>query len=303
MSSIDGRLRHYGTFYGLPEDPAPGSVVIVHGNCQAESVRVLLDRAPELAGRTVRIPPVFEMTATDLPHLRRLLDRCAVLVSQPVRDGYGGLPLGTRELADLLPTGARVVRWPVLRFAGLHPWQVLVRDPADPGRNPPVVPYHDLRTLAAAAGRTLAPVDLGALRAIADASRAELARREARDCDVGVVDLFDAPRIGDMMTVNHPGNRVLIEVARRLQGAIGIPPVAADPGRVLLGEVVAPVEEPALAALGIAAEPVRDWTVRGEAVSPARVHDVQMRWYRDNPRVLAAGMDRHADTLALLGAR
>ena len=40
----DGRTRHYGDFYGvLPADPADGRpVVVVHGNCQAESLRLLL---------------------------------------------------------------------------------------------------------------------------------------------------------------------------------------------------------------------------------------------------------------------
>ncbi|WP_111767860.1 WcbI family polysaccharide biosynthesis putative acetyltransferase [Nakamurella deserti] len=305
MSTIDGRTRHYGTFYGLPDDPeadlASGPVVLVHGNCQAEAMRQLIAQSPELHGRTIRIPPVFELTADDLPHLERLLARCDVLVSQPVRDGYRDLTLGTRELAGLLPAGARVVRWPVLRFAGLHPWQVIVRDPRDPGRNPPVVPYHDLRTLAAAAGRVAGPTADGAFRAVADASRAELARREDRDCDVSISDLFAAPRAGDMLTVNHPGNRILVELARRLQEAIGVAPVAADPGRVLLGEVVAPVEAPVLAALGIDADPVDHWTVRGERVGADTVHAAQQRWYLDNPWVLDAGMQRHADTLALLG--
>jgi hypothetical protein len=306
VSTIDGRTRHYGTFYGLPDDPeadlASVPVVLVHGNCQAESIRLLLDQAPELTGRTVRIPPVFELTADDLPHLERLLDRCDVLVSQPVKDGYRDLGLGTRELQGMLPAGARVIRWPVLRFAGLHPWQAIVRDPRDPGRNPPVVPYHDLRTLAAAAGRsTTSSPDVEALRAVAEASRAELARREARDCDVTVSDVFAAPRVGDMLTVNHPGNRILVTLARRLQEAIGVAPVAADPGRVLLGEVVAPVEAPVLAALGIDADPVDGWTVRGEPVDAAAVHAAQKQWYLDNPWVLDAGMQRHADTLALLG--
>ncbi len=307
MSTIDGRTRHYGTFYGLPADAgtdtASGPVVLVHGNCQAEAVRVLVSQAPELAGRTVRIPPVFELTADDLPHLRRLLARCDVLLSQPVRDGYRDLTLGTRELTALLPAGARVIRWPVMRYAGLHPWQVTVRDPRDPGRNPPVVPYHDVRTLAAAAD--LPPGarvdDPAALREVAAASVAELARREERDCDVGVSDVLAEPRPGDMLTINHPGNRVLIAVARRLQEAIGVPAVAHDPGRVLLGEVVAPVEPPTLTALAIDAAPTLDWTVRGEPVPASEVRAAQERWYRDNPWVLAAGLERHRDTMALLG--
>lgn len=306
VPTIDGRTRHYGTFYGLPADDGhtdDGPVVLVHGNCQAESMRVLLSSAPEWAGRTVRMPPVFELTAADLPHLDRLLARCELLISQPVSDDYRDLPLGTAQLAARLPASARVIRWPVLRFAGFHPWQVIVRDPREPSRNPPVVPYHDLRTLAAAADRPVgeAAWDRSALQAIAAGSVAELARREQRDCDVAVSDLLADPRAGDMMTVNHPGNRVLIETARRVQRAAGVSVVAADPGRVLLGEVVAPVEAAALAALGVTADPIPEWTVGGDAVAPEFVRDTQERWYRDNPWVLAAGLERHRDTLALLG--
>lgn len=307
MPTIDGRTRHYGTFYGLPtddpsSDPA-GPVVLVHGNCQAEAIRLLLSTAPELAGRTVRMPPVFELTADDLPHLDRLLARCELLISQPIADDYRDLPLGAAQLAARLPAAARVIRWPVLYFGGFHPWQVTVRDPRDPSRDPPVVPYHDLRTLAAAADRpvTDAAYDLDALRSLAEASLAELVRREQRDCDVGVSDVLTAPEVGDMMTINHPGNRLLIELARRLQAAAGSSVTAADPGRALLGEVVAPVRPEALTALGVTGDPVTRWTVGGAVVEPELVHQVQEQWYRDNPWVLTAGLERHRDALALLG--
>lgn len=306
VSTIDGRTRHYGTFYGLPaEDGAVGDgpVVLVHGNCQAESIRLLVDSAPEWTGRTVRMPPVFELTADDLPHLERLLARCELLISQPVSDDYRQMPLGTAQLVSRLPAAARVLRWPVLRFSGFHPWQVIVRDPREPSRNPPVVPYHDLRTLAAAADRpvTGAASDVAALRAIAEESVAELARREERDCDVTVSDVLADPQVGDMMTINHPGNRVLIELARRIQQAAGVSVAATDPGRVLLGAVVAPVPAEALAALGVAGEPIADWTVGGEVVAADHVRRTQEQWYRDNPWVLAAGLERHREVLGLLG--
>lgn len=44
-----GRRAHYGEFYGLTELPdAP--IFMVHGNCQAESLRVLLHGAGRVAG-------------------------------------------------------------------------------------------------------------------------------------------------------------------------------------------------------------------------------------------------------------
>ena len=50
-----------------------------------------------------------------------------------------------------------------------------------------------------------------------------------------------------MFTINHPGNRVLVELSRRLQRALGRPGDAADPGRDLLGAVSAPIDGAAAA--------------------------------------------------------
>lgn len=53
---MTGRRQHYAHFYGLaplPSDDRP--LLVVHGNCQAESLRVLLDGAASPV-RTVRVP-------------------------------------------------------------------------------------------------------------------------------------------------------------------------------------------------------------------------------------------------------
>jgi hypothetical protein len=328
-TAIDGRTRHYGTFYGL--DPAERTdtadddadddlpVLIVWGNCQAEAVRQLLAGSPTLQARTVRIPPVFELTEADLGPLRRLAERADLLISQPVKDDYRGLPLGTDQLAALIRPGGTVVRWPVLRCAAYHPFQAIVRDPRDESRDPPVVPYHDLRTLASARrGEDLlaAEIAVSACRSVGDASKAELRRREQAQCDVAISDIFDRPEPGDMFTINHPGNRVLVELAQRIQTAIGRPADAVDPGRNLLGELVAPMPAPALAALGLPGtetagardaapgrhpEPESAWQVRGRRIPTQEIHRTQWQWYRDNPWVVDAGYQRHRDTLEVLG--
>jgi len=315
-TGIDGRTRHYGTFYGLdPADRTDGvdderdpaddrPLLIVWGNCQAEAVRQLLAASPTLGLRTVRIPPVFELTSADLPPLRRLVEGADVLISQPVKDDYRDLPLGTNQLAERLRPGGRTVRWPVVRCSAYHPFQVIVRDPRDPSRDPPVVPYHDLRTLASARRREdllTADVSVQACRAVGEASKAELRRREQSQCDVGISDVFDRPEQGDMFTINHPGNRVLVRLAQRLQVAIGHPADAVDPGRNLLGEVTAPVPAPALAALGLSGTAARNWRVRGRDIPSAEIHRSQWQWYRDNPWVVEAGYARHRATLEALG--
>lgn len=293
-----GRRRHYGEFYGMVDEPGP--VALVHGNCQAESLRVLLAGSPTFAPRPVRVPPVHELTADDLPHLHALLARTALLLSQPVRDGYRDLPLGTAELAAHLPAGARVLRWPVVRYAGLHPWTVIVRHPVDMAAVPPVVPYHDLRTLTAAAGLPPAPrPDAAALREAAELSVSELAERE-RATDVGVADLLLGLGTDAAHTLNHPGNPVLIALARRVQAAVGLPADADDPGRALLGGVRAPLDPDVLDALGLDAEPRDHWLVDGAPVDDGQVRAAQLAWYADHPQWVAAGLERHARRLRIL---
>jgi Polysaccharide biosynthesis enzyme WcbI len=313
----EARRRHYGTFYGstpLPHDGRP--VIVVLGNCQAESVRVLLagpsdrvDGGSSLGpGHTVRIPPVHELTASDLPFLEALLARTDVLLSQPVRAGYRDLPIGTDDCVARLPAGARTLRFPIIRHLGWHPYQAIVRDPENPHSEPPLVPYHDLRLLAAARdGRTEAEtvaaahaVDASAeaLRAVGRESIAELARRETR-CDVAISDLLAASE--PPHTVNHPGNDLLIALARRIQSALGLPETAEEPGRALLGGVRAPLEGKVLAALGLLAAPRDHWLRDGHEISIEDVARAHLAWYARHPGFVRAGLTRHADRMVLLG--
>ncbi len=285
------REQHYSDLYAGPQrDGRP--LAVVHGNCQAGALQVLLAGAPAFGWQVVRVPPVHELVTTDLAAYDRLLAAATLLVSQPVRDGYRGLPLGTDEVASRLAPGGVVVRWPVVRWQGLHPYQAIVR--AADGAEPPVVPYHDLRTLT---GREPDAPDLVAAEA---ASRAELVRREQRDCDVAVSDLLAGPDA--VHVLNHPGNRLMLGLAHRVQQAVGAAPDAADPGRVLLGGVRAPLEPAALAALGLDPAAARDhWLVDGAPVAAAQVVAAQRAFYDARPDVVAVGLARYAERLRLLG--
>lgn len=264
---------------------------MVHGNCQAEALRVLLDGSPSFGWQVVRVPPVHELTEQDLPALDALLTRCALLVAQPVSDGYRGLPLGTSEVAER--SGATVLRFPVVRYSGLHPWQAIVRVPD--GAEPPVVPYHDLRTLT---GREPGAVDLVA---VAQASVDELSRRERRDTDVVVSDLLVGLGADAVHVLNHPGNGLLIGLARRIQAALGRPVDAQDPGRELLGGIRAPLEPRVLDALGLDAAPREHWLVDGEPLPAEEVAAAHRAFYAARPDVVAAGLARHGPRLASLG--
>ncbi len=314
----EGRRRHYGTFYGLnplPEDGRP--ILLVHGNCQAEALRVILAGPGQTTdgsadgGRVapVRIPPVHELEATDLPFLTALLGRTGVLLSQPVRDGYRDLPLGTAQLAALLPPGARVLRFPIVRYLGLHPYQAIIRHPSDPAAVPDGVPYHDLRILAAARDGLPLPqavaqarrvdADAPTLRQVGEDSLAELARRETR-CDVAVSDVVAGLGVGAVHTINHPGNELLLALAHRIQEALGGPGDAADPGRTLLGGVHAPRQPEVLAALGLPGTGEQDWVVAGQAIALTDIVEAQLAWYAVHPQFIEAGSARHAERIAQL---
>jgi hypothetical protein len=296
---LDARTRHFGVFYGLAEPVGDGPVALVVGNCQAESLRIMLDGG---GLRTVRMPAVHELVADDLPHLNRWLARAKLLITQPVRDDYHGLPLGTAQLGARLGAGARALRVPVIRFAGLYPAHAIVRPPSDPGLVPPIVEYHDLRILAEAAGLTARPrIDPATVRVIAAHSLAQLSTREAAHGTVVVSDLFAAPSFGQMRTLNHPGNAVFSALAARVRAAFGLPEHVVDPGRPLLDAVHAPREAAVIEAWGLDEQERPHWVVAGEVVETGAVREAHLAWYAAHPDAVEAGLARHADSLRLLG--
>lgn len=299
------RRTHYGQFYGLTPIETTEPLAIVLGNCQAESLRLMLDGG-ELG--SVRIPPVHELVASDLPHLQRLLSRVAVLVAQPVKDGYHGMPLGTAEIVRQLGAAARVVLVPVIRFSGLYPLHGIVRVPSDSALDPPVVAYHDFRVLVEAAHRrggstavTDAAILSNSVREIARLSLAELQRREADHETVVISDLYREPHFEQMRTINHPGNSVLESLADRVLDRLGIRRAPTDPGRPLLNGVHAPREDAVIAALGLNDAPREHWIVDGQHVSTERVRDEHLRFYEQHPDAIDAGLKRYQREIQLLG--
>jgi hypothetical protein len=288
--SDDARRRHYADFYdGIDDDAGPLGVIL--GNCQAESLRLAIDGA---GARFVRIPAVHELAADDLPHLDRLLERVEVLVSQPIRDGYHGLPLGTAEVMAR-SAARRTAIVPIVRATGLYPWQAIVRPPADPSLVPPVVPYHDLRVLTEAAGAPLPVHATGErIRAIGAASIDELRRRERQHDAVAISDVLERPAFAAMRTINHPGNPVWEALAERVHARLGLPGATVPLPRQVLDAIHAPREQAVIDAWSLDDVPVDHWIVGGGAVEVERVRAAHLAWYREHPEVVAAGIARHA---------
>src|SRR5579875_3766973 len=88
-------------------------VAVVLGNCQASPVAGLLaaSRSFSRSFEIVPVPAVHRIEANQMPWLRRLLRRTALLIAQPIKTGYRDAGLGLDELSGELPTEARIVRW------------------------------------------------------------------------------------------------------------------------------------------------------------------------------------------------
>ncbi|MBD8466446.1 peptide ABC transporter ATPase [Plantibacter sp. CFBP 8798] len=290
-SPVEARRRHYAEFYGLA--PLPTDFGVVLGNCQAESLRTVMD-APDR--RFVRVPAVHEMTPEDAERLHEVVGAAHTVVSQPVRDDYHDLPLGTRQVAA--STSGRVLTVTPVRFGGLHPFQAAVRVPGVE-ENPPIVAYHDVRTLAAAAGLPVASaLQPDAVHAIGRASVEELRRREAAT-DVPVSDLFDSVTADHARTVNHPGNAIWLPLGARVLETLGAPGGVTDPGRPLLNAVRAPIAPEVVDAWSLTDGPRDHWILEGVEVDDAEVRAAHTDWYASHPEFVAAAVDRLAALLSV----
>ena len=271
------------------------SLLVVVGNCQAESTRKLLMSTGHFTGE--RIAPVHELEAADMGWFLDLVARADVLVTQPIRDNYRGLPVGTRQLQ----TSARRVVVPVLRFDGLMPYQAIIRDPDDPSLNPPVVPYHDLRTLATAAGYVpAAPPSPDALRRAAAMSVEQMRLRERAHDAVVVSDYLETSPVWH--TVNHPDNATLAFMASRVLEELGLSDEPVAPDYEMLGGLDAPIDAAAADALGVSVTGRDTWRERGAGVIDAdEIRAAQLEFYRQRPALVAHGLQRHAERLANLG--
>lgn len=303
-------------------EPSPNSATLermptltVIGNCQAESLRKLLMSTGRF--ESVRIPPVHELSPSDMEWFGELVQRSDVVVSQPIRENYRGLPVGTSQTFATASAHAKTIVVPVLRFDGLMPYQAIIRDPDDSSLNPPVVPYHDLRLLVTAARvkstdqqgehvadtlSVVAPAE--SLRTAAAMSIEQIRSRERRDGAVVVSDFLETHPVWH--TVNHPNNETLQVLAERVLHQLGIRNEAVTPPDYeMLGELDAPILPEAAGALGVGPNAIAGrghWRSRADGpLDETAIVREQLEFYRRRPRLVGHGLERHADRIRNLG--
>ena len=283
--------------------------VIVWGNCQAEPLATLIEAPLRAAGwEVVHLPPVFEIDEAGLERVQRdLLPHAAALVSQPVRDEYRIPGCGTNQLAERLPDDARLVTIPNTYDTSGFPYQVNAHRGDGSRVDAPLTDYHDLRAIVAAE-RDLTvdeavawwPAPTSAMVSDnAASSKAELRRRE-HDLDVHSSDLLDGPA---MFTLSHPTNATLVEIARRIVGALDLPHDEAipTPEREFLGARRAPIEAAVVDALGWPSSARHDdWIVAKQEVPLRDVLDLHLDFYARHPDIVTDARTRFADRLELL---
>ena len=72
-------------------------------------------------------------------------------------------------------------------------------------------------------------------------------------------------------------------------------------GRAVLDAIHAPRAAAVIEAFGLPDEPTHAWTVDGTTIDEGEVREAHLRWYAEHPDAVAAGLERHGETLALLG--
>lgn len=284
---------------------APTLTVV--GNCQAESTRKLLHSTGLFNSQ--RITPVHELTEQDMGWFGELISRTDILVTQPIRDNYRGLPVGSSQLAAALPAGARTVFYPVMRFDALTPYQAIIRDPDDPSLDPPIIPYHDLRIFAAAVRGEDHPVTpQPAAGAYTDKLEETIAQMRTREQQVGedIVPMSDyLATVPVWHTINHPDNATMVELARRILAHLGLDGDPTPPDYEMLGELDSMIDPHAAAALGATdrVPPHREvWTRRDHGEIPFdEISAAHLEFYASRPGIIDAGLARHRERMEQFG--
>lgn len=278
---------------------------VLHGGPQIDPVRRLLNTNLDAPYIAVSTTCVDRATPADLGPMMRLINQADALITEPLPAGYRGLPVGLDDLIDRLRPGVPVVTIPRIAYAGLHPFHV-GRDPLAGLPDPPLVPYHDLRTAAVASGHMTTEQAWESypsaqfIREFAAWQLLRMRRTEAT-ADIGVAGLVRGAGMEAVHTVDRPGNVLLVEIAEGIQACLDAESTAIDPGLPLLGQCTGPVEAPVAGALGLGLPAVDTWSMNGHKVARTDIHVAHLRWYAKHPEVLKAVTAAESNRMGLLG--
>jgi len=293
-------------------------IALVYGNCQAEALRRVLAAHAGFSAEysMLRVPAVHEITSRQARLVRSRMSEVEVFITQDIRDGYRDLAIGSQELAAGLTAGARVVRYPVAFYRGLHPFLVYVYDGGPLAVSAPIIDYHDVRILYAA-GRGWSTddtlgwlaslhIDADWVRETARRSLVELRRREA-GMPVQLADVIadHAHQGRSFWTINHPTNNLVREMARQVLMHLDYDEHDAVlcAQQTYLDHLAAPREAEVLRALGVATagQDGEDWVVRGRRVPRREIVEAHLNFYTRQPSLLENGLARHARLFSQLG--
>lgn len=277
---------------------------IVHGGPQADPLRRLLFSAADAPYTVASTPSADSVSDEEVRYLRRLVAQADALITEPLPAGYLGKPVGVDDLVPLLRPGTPVITFPRVHFEGLHPYQVGVT----PGgtATPPIVPYHDLRTIAAVSGHTDREKAWGggaSARSLRECAAWSLVRMRLTEAstDIRVADGVRSAGASAVHTVDRPGNALLTQIARDVQGALGVSVGVPESKLDLLGQCRVPVSAEVAEALGFAAPATNTWSVYGKELTIEEVDEKQTRWYHDHPGILRTLLAHQHARMDLLG--
>ncbi|GAB49898.1 WcbI family polysaccharide biosynthesis putative acetyltransferase [Mobilicoccus pelagius] len=278
---------------------------VIYGGPQADSLRRLLNSDPHAPYIAVSSTSADALQAQNMPGFLRLLNHADAFICERLPRAYRGLPIGFEDLLPHLRPGIPVVTFPRITYSGLHPFQV-GRDPSAGLPDPPLVPYHDLRSVAAAAGTV--PVEearhtFPSAQVIREYAAWQLfrIRQEEGRTDCAIAASVRSAGLEAVHTVDRPGNPLLLRIARNVLAALDAEDTVVDPTTMLLGQCRSPVDARIAEALGTPAPDTDSWTIHGRELTLEQIRDAQISWYRGHPDVVKAVIAAEAPRMHLLG--
>jgi hypothetical protein len=216
------------------------------GNCQSAPIRDLLKRKIGVEADIVQIKPVHLLSKTDLGDVLVHLRQANIIVTHLISENYNELPIGTRQLKEIMRPGSKLIVVPNAHFIGYFPSFLYLKDSKGRTVAPRVADYScfpsDYHDAFCIAGK-IKGLSLEELKSFyAEYAGAhdwiskyvgeslESLREREQECDVTFSDYIESEYTKSQLfwTFNHPSNRLLEYIVAQIMGSIGMTPVAQE---------------------------------------------------------------------------